>query len=199
MSPAQETTPPSILAPQPTPEAEEIYLRWIGFLDNEFGRHHKPNVRAEIVREQLHQLYFSQPGGAKLNFTLTTELPTNVLQLSLDPRNVTLPEEYDETLDHAKYDQRKPLIWFWRMFDRSPVGLNLWLGFRFRIMLGRHIFRHIGSNVLLYPNIHFTFGYNLTIEDDCSIHTNAILDDRQALTLQRGSNISPGATYPATK
>src|SRR5450631_1059222 len=42
--------------PRPTPEAEEIYLRWIRNLDDEFTRHHKPVLRAEIVRVQLHQL-----------------------------------------------------------------------------------------------------------------------------------------------
>lgn len=197
MPPVEKRDTRDSTAPQPTPEAQEIYLRWIGYLDNELARHHKPHLRAEIVREQLHQIYLSQPGGAKLNFTLTTELPTNILQLSLDPRNVTLPEEYEAALDHKKYDERKPLIWFWRMFDRSPVALNLWLGFRFRAMLGRHIFQHIGCNVLLYPNVHFTFGYNITLEDDCIIHANATLNDLNPLTIPRGSAIPANAVLPS--
>ena len=177
-------------SPRPTPEAEEIFLRCIGYLDDEFSRHHKPHLRAEIVREQLHQLYLSSPSGAKLNFTLTTELPTNILQLSLDPRNVTLAAEYDPALDREKYAGRKPLIWFWRMFDRSPVGLNLWLGFRLRAMLGRHIFEHLGSNVALYPRVEFAFGYNLTVEDDCTILTGATLDDRKPLRIEKGTTIA---------
>jgi hypothetical protein len=185
----QVEQPETHIAPRPTPEAGEIYLRWIGYLDEEFSRHHKPHLRAEIVREQLHQLYLSAPGGAKLNFILTTELPTNILQLSLDPRNATLAAEYELNLDRAKYAERKPLIWFWQMFDRSPVGLNLWLGFRLRAMLGRHIFQHIGSNVTLYPGVEFTFGYNLTIEDDCTILSGARLDDRTPLRIERGATI----------
>jgi hypothetical protein len=176
-------------APRPTPEAEEVFLRWIAYLDDEFSRHHKPSLRAEIVREQLHQLYLSAPGGAKLNFTLTTELPTNILQLSLDPRNSTLAAEYDPGLDAKKYAERKPLIWFWLMFDRSPVGLNQWLGFRLRAMLARHIFEHIGNNVSLYPGIEFTFGYNLTVEDDCTILPGAVLDDRKPLRIEKGATV----------
>ncbi len=141
------------------------------------------------MREQLHQLYLSAPGGAKLNFTLITELPTNVLQLSLDPRNSTLAPEYESGVDPKKYAERKPLIWFWLMFDRSPVGLNLWLGFRFRAMLARHIFEHIGNNVSLYPGIEFTFGYNLSLEDDCTILPGAVLDDRKPLRIEKGATV----------
>ena len=56
------------IEPRPTPEAEEIYLRWIGNLDDEFARHHKPVIRAEIVRVQLHQLFLSRPSGGKAQF-----------------------------------------------------------------------------------------------------------------------------------
>src|SRR5450631_4544237 len=178
------------IEPRPTPEAEEIYLRWIGNLDDEFARHHKPVLRAEIVRVQLHQLFLSRPSGGKLNFTLTTELPTNIFQLSLDSSNITLCAEYSTELDREKYDERKPLIWFWQMFDRSPVGLNLWLGFRFRAMLARHIFEHIGNNVSLYPGIEFTFGYNLTLEDDCTILPGTVLDDRRPLRIEKGTTVS---------
>jgi hypothetical protein len=188
------TTAPEIASP--TPEAEEIYRRWIGHLDDEFSRHSKPVLRAEIVRVQLHQLLLSRPIGGKLNFTLTTELPTNVFQLSLDPRNITLCAEYAEELDRKKYDERKPLIWFWQMFDRSPVGLNLWLGFRFRAMLARHIFEHIGKNVILYPGIDLSFGYNLTVEDDCIINANVTLNDREPLRIDRGTSVPAGAVLP---
>ncbi len=43
--------------PHPTPEAEEVFRRWIRFLDEEFYRHRSPERRAEIVRDQLYQLY----------------------------------------------------------------------------------------------------------------------------------------------
>ncbi len=77
------------------------------------------------------------------------------------------------------------------MFDRSPVGLKpLALGFRFRCMLGRHIFRHLGKHVKIFHNVEFTYGYNLTIEDGCTIHKNVMLDDRGEIILHEGTSIS---------
>jgi len=90
----------------------------------------------------------------------------------------------------VQYAIRKPLIYFWQMFDRSPVGLNHWLGFRFRCMLGRHIFRHLGKHVKIFHNVEFTYGYNLTIEDYCTVHKNVLLDDRGELILHQGTSIS---------
>ena len=41
---------------------------------------------------------------------------------SFDPRNATLePESYGD-VDVTKYNERKPLIWFWMMYDRSPLA-----------------------------------------------------------------------------
>jgi acetyltransferase-like isoleucine patch superfamily enzyme len=109
---------------------------------------------------------------------------------SFDPRNVTLEPEYYGDVDAEKYAVRKPLIWFWQMFDRSPVGLNHWLGFRFRCMLGRHLFRHLGKHVKIFHNVEFTFGYNLTISDWCTIHKNVMLDDRGEIILHEGTSVS---------
>lgn len=175
---------------KPLPDAEAAYTRWIAHLDAEFTHHRKPELRSEIVRDQLHQLYLGRPHGGKLNFTMTTELPSNVLQLTFDPRNATLPPEYIADVDQEKYAVVKPLLWFWRMFDGSPAGPNVWLGFRFRRMLGRHIFQHIGKNVRIFHGVGFTFGYNLTIEDNCTVHNYALLDDRSELRIPAGTTIS---------
>jgi hypothetical protein len=141
---ATATKPAASNAPRPAPEAEELYRRWLQFIDDEFSRHCAPERRAEIVRDQLYQLYLGRPHGGKLNLTLTSELPANILGLSLDSANVTLEPEYFCDVDRERFAQRKPLLWFWQMFDRSPIGRNLWLGLRFRCMLGRHIFAHMG-------------------------------------------------------
>ena len=175
---------------KPTLEAEAAFTRWISHLDSEFSRHHNPELRAEIVRDELHQLYLGRPHGGKLNFNMVTELPLNALQLSLDPRNATLEPEYYGDIDEEKYAAVKPLIWFWQMYDRSPVGLNHWLGFRFRAMLGGHIFKHIGKNVKIFHGVEFSFGYNLTIEDNCTIHKFVLLDDRGGIIVREGSSIS---------
>jgi len=164
-------------APRPAPEAQEVYNRWIGFLDEEFTRHHAAERRAEIVRDQLFQLYLGRPHGTKMNLALTSELPGNVLTLSLDPENATLEAGHYAGVDSQKFSALKPLLWFWQMFDRSPVGLNHWLGLRFRRMLGRHIFARMGEGVKLYHGIELTYGYNLSIGDGVIVHQGALLDD----------------------
>jgi len=178
---------------EPTREAKEVFNRWIDSLDDEFSRHQNIALRGEIVRDNLHQLLLGRPTGGRLNFTLSTELPFNVLQLSLDPANVTLEPEYYGDIDAERYALIKPLVWFWRMFDRSPVALNHWLGFRLRAMLGKHIFRSMGRNVKIYHGVEFTFGYNLTLEDDVIIHNHVLLDDRGELVIRKGTSISEHA------
>ncbi|HKO12972.1 MAG TPA: acyltransferase [Acidobacteriaceae bacterium] len=178
---------------EPTREAKEVFTRWIDYLDDEFSRHTNVALRGEIVRNNLHQLLLGRPVGGRLNFALTTELPFNVLEMSLDPANVTLEPEYYGDIDADRYAPIKPLVWFWRMFDRSPIALNHWLGFRLRSMLGRHIFKSIGRNVKIYHGVEFTFGYNLTLEDDVIIHNHVLLDDRGELIIRKGTSISEHA------
>lgn len=173
---------------QPSAEAKEVFTRWIEHLDQEFTKNGTPALRAGIVRDNLHQLLLGRRSEAKLN--LAAELPSNVLQLSLDPRNITLEPEYYGDIDATRYASIKPLIWFWHMFDRSPVALNHWLGFRFRAMLGRHIFKSIGNNVKIFHGVEFSYGYNLTIEDDCVIHKYVMLDDRGEILIRKGTSIS---------
>jgi acetyltransferase-like isoleucine patch superfamily enzyme len=175
---------------KPAAEAEELYRRWLCHLDEEFTRHKESRLRGEIVRDSLHQIYLGRPHGGKLNTSLISELPGNVLQMSLDPANVTLEPEYYGDVDKERYCERKPLIYFWQMFDRSPLGLNHWLGFRFRKMLAKHIFKHVGKNVKIFHGVEFSFGYNLTIEDDCTIHKFVMLDDRGELIIRKGTSIS---------
>jgi acetyltransferase-like isoleucine patch superfamily enzyme len=175
---------------EPSREAKEVFIRWIDYLDESFTKHKKPALRQELVRDNLHQLLLGGPHGGKLNFTLTSELPFNVLQLSLDPANVTLEPEYYGDIDAMKYACVKPLIWFWHMFDHSPVAYNHWLGFRFRAMLGKHIFKSIGKNVKIFHGVEFSYGYNLTIEDDCVIHKYVMLDDRGEIVIKKGTSIS---------
>jgi acetyltransferase-like isoleucine patch superfamily enzyme len=180
-------TVPSV--PHPAPEAEEVYRRWIVFLDEEFTRHQSPARRSEVVRDQLYQLYLGRPHGGKLNLTLTSELPGNVVSLSLDPENVTLESGYFPDIDREKWAALKPLLWFWQMFDRSPLGLNHWLGLRFRCMIGRHIFDHMGSGVKFYHGVDITYGYNLSIGDGVTIRQRALLNDRGGIKIGKDAVI----------
>lgn len=182
---------------KPTPEAEALYRRWVSHMNDEFTRHQSVDRRSEIVRDELHQVYLGRPHGGRMNVTLSSELATNVLSETFDPRNATLRSEYYEDMDPAKFAPRKPLIWFWHMFDRSPLGLNVWLGLRFRCMLGHHIFGSLGKGVKIYRNVDFTFGYNMTIEDNVVIHRGAYLDDRKPILISAGAAVAEDARVEA--
>ena len=166
----------------PIPAAQKDFLEWIDHLDSEFANP-DPEHRSEVVRDALCDLY-------QVRESTDTPLGTRVLAHSLDPRNATLEPEYYGDVDAKKYAERKPLIWFWMMYDRSPVGLNHWLGFRVRAMLAKHIFKHCGKNVKIFHGVEVSFGYNLTVEDNCTIHKYVLLDDRGELIIHAGSSVS---------
>ncbi len=167
----------------PTPPAEKSFLNWIDTLDQSFADP-DPAHRSDLVRDALHELYLGRP------FSLPKTASEEILVHSFDPRNATLEPEYYGDVDPAKYAARKPLIWFWMMFDRSPAGLNHWLGFRFRAMIAKHVFRHIGKNVKIFHGVEVSYGYNLTVEDNCTIHKYVLLDDRGEIIIHEGSSVS---------
>jgi acetyltransferase-like isoleucine patch superfamily enzyme len=170
------------LAPQPS--AETAFLEWIQQLDAEF-RNPDPEHRSRIVREALYEIYCPNQEGKAAG-----SLAREALEHSFDPRNATLEPEYYGDVQAAKYAERKPLIWFWMMYDRSPLGLNHWLGFRLRAMLAGHVFKRCGVNVKIFHGVEVSFGYNLTVEDNCTIHKYVLLDDRGELIIRAGSSIS---------
>ena len=170
----------------PTPAAEKAFLDWIARLDSEFSNR-DPEHRSLLVRAALHELYLGRryaPPSPKAS------LAKQALIHSFDPRNATLePESYGD-VDAARYAERKPLLWFWMMFDRSPAGLNHWLGHRLRHMLARHVFKHCGKNVKIFHGVEVSFGYNLAVEDNCTIHKYVLLDDRGEIIIHEGSSVS---------
>src|SRR5215468_1691863 len=171
---------------QPQPAAEKSFLAWIDELDQQFANRDADH-RSIVVRNALHELYLGKPYA---NPTSDATPAQQALIYSFDPRNTTLEPEYYGDVDGQKYAERKPLIWFWMMFDRSPAGLNHWLGFRVRYMLARHMFKHCGQNVKIFHGVEVSFGYNLTVEDNCVIHKYVLLDDRGEIVIHEGSSIS---------
>src|SRR5438477_812121 len=170
----------------PTPAAEKTFLAWIDRLDQEFTNR-DPEHRSSIVRDALHELYLGRPYVAP---NPATGLAEQALVHSFDPRNATLEPEYYGDVDSARYAERKPLIWFWMMFDRSPLGLNHWLGFRLRYMLAKHVLKLLGQNVKIFHGVEISFGYNLSIEDNCVIHKYVLLDDRGEVIIREGTSVS---------
>jgi hypothetical protein len=187
--------PPTDRELKPTPEAEALFRRWIAHLNEEFTRSAVPERRAEVVRDELFQIYMGRPHGGKLASTLLSELATSVVSANFDPLNVTLEAEHLDDIDAQKFAARKPLIWFWRMFDRSPLALNHWLGIRVRCMLAHHIFASVGKGVKICAGVDFTTGYNISVEDNCRIGRGAILDDRAPITIPAGTMIGAGQRF----
>lgn len=172
--------------PTPFPAAEKAFLSWIDSLDREFINR-DPAHRSDVVCDALYQIYL---GRSYSPADPNADLATQALVHSFDPRNATLEPEYYGDVDPGKYAERKPLIWFWMMFDRSPLGLNHWLGYRMRAMLARHIFKYCGKNVKIFHGVEVSYGYNLTVEDNCVIHKYVLLDDRGEIIIHEGSSIS---------
>ncbi|HET6841794.1 MAG TPA: acyltransferase [Candidatus Angelobacter sp.] len=171
---------------QPLPGVEKTLLDWVQKLDEQFSNRDVEH-RSIVVRDTLHELYLGRPYAPP---SPTAPLAEQALVHNFDPRNVTLEPEYYGDVDGQKYAERKPLIWFWMMYDRSSLGLNHWLGYRVRHMLGRHIFKHIGKNVKIFHGVEVSYGYNLTVEDNCVIHKYVLLDDRGEIVVHEGSSIS---------
>ena len=180
-APLQTHAVPEI--PKPMPEAEAVYRRWLAHLNAEFTRYTSCTRRSEIVRDELHMIMLGRPHGGRMNASLISELPLSVLAESFDPRNVTLPAEMEVGLDRDRFTPVKPLLWFWRGFDRSILGANLWLGLRFRSMLGAHIFAGMGRNVRFYRDVSFERGYTLSFSDDAVLRPGARIDDREPRTI----------------
>ncbi len=170
----------------PLPAAEQDFLCWIEQLDHEFSNRDIEH-RSRIVRDTLHEIYLGRPYAEP---AASAPLATRAQVHGFDPRNATLEPEHYGDVDPARYAERKPLIWFWMMYDRSPLGLNHWLGYRMRAMLARHVFKHCGKNVKIFHGVEVSFGYNLTVEDNCVIHKYVLLDDRGELIIHEGSSIS---------
>ena len=171
---------------EPMPGAEKNFLEWIQKLDEQFSNRDIEH-RSMVVRDTLHELYLGRPYAEPGPEASQAE---RTLIDSFDPRNATLEPEYYGDVDAQKYAERKPLIWFWMMFDRSPAGLNHWLGFRVRAMLAKHVFKHVGKNVKIFHGVEFSYGYNLVVEDNCVIHKYVLLDDRGGITIHEGSSVS---------
>jgi len=167
---------------------EEVYPRFVKDLAERFD---DPKLdRSDVAREALSQLYL---GRAFEEEALTDpRLPAarRTLTASFDPRNATLEAEYYREIDLEKWARVKPLLWFWQMFDHSPVGRNVRLGTQMRAMLAQRVFKRCGKNVRIFHEVEVSFGYNLSVGDGVTIHRNVLIDDRGEVILGNDVSIS---------
>ena len=140
----------------------------------------------EVVRDILCEIYF----GCSRSKADDLSLPARAVFHTLDPRNITTEPEYYTDIDAKRYAERKPMIWLWQMFDRSPLGQNSLLGHRFRRMLAPLIFGRVGDNFKCFHFVEWSFGYNLSIGNNVVVHRHVLLDDRGGIDLGDDVSIS---------
>jgi acetyltransferase-like isoleucine patch superfamily enzyme len=140
----------------------------------------------EVVRDTLFHIYY---GASRID---PTDLPlaARATYHTFDPRNITTEPEYYTDIDSKLYSERKPMIWLWQMFDRSPLGQNALFGHRFRRMLAPLIFRSVGDNFKCWHFVEWSFGYNLSIGNNVVVHRHVLLDDRGGIDIGDDVSIS---------
>ena len=171
------------------PAGEDVYPRLVAELAQRFD---DPKLDRNVVaREALALLYLGTPVDFERELSdPAVPLARKALIASFDPRNATLEAEYYKEIDLAKWAKVKPLLWFWQMFDHSPVGRNVRLGTQMRAMLAERVFRKCGKGVRIFHEVELSFGYNLTVGDGVTIHRNVLIDDRGEVIIGNDASIS---------
>ena len=168
----------------PSAESVELYDRWLGELEAALAR---GDDRWELCRSTLMEIFYPGLEGTDPS---TLPLATQVALAQMDARNITLEPEYYFEVDVDKFTERKPLLWMWQMFDKSPLGQNIHLGVRFRRTLAPHLFKRVGRNFKCFHYVEFSYGYNLEVGDDVVVHRNVLLDDRGGIVIGNRVSIS---------
>ena len=172
-------------------EATDVYHRWLQRIDDELSN--PACDRRELCRRVLTEIY--RPWGAAASdlsqlFGEALSDPERVQLLQMDPANVTVEPEHYADIDTERYAKVKPLLWMWEMFDRSPLGENLYLGVLLRRILARRIFRRCGRDFKAFHQVRFSFGYNMEVGDGVVVHRHVLLDDRGGIRLGDGASVS---------
>jgi len=171
------------------PMGEDVYPRFVDELAQKLDD--AALDRNVVVRDALTSLYLGE--GVSWENAVGdpgSSLAARTLLASFDPRNATLEAEYYREIDLAKWGWVKPLLWFWQMFDHSPVGRNVRLGTRVRAMLAPRVFRRCGHGVRIFHDVEFSFGYNLSVGNGVTIHRNVLIDDRGEVVIGDDASIS---------
>jgi acetyltransferase-like isoleucine patch superfamily enzyme len=168
----------------PAAEATALYDEWLDEIRQQLEA---GEDRWELCRRTLTGLFYPHRTDANPQ---NLSLAARAALAQMDARNVTLEPEYYAEVDEAKFSERKPLLWMWQMFDRSPLGGNVHVGVRFRRTLAPFIFARVGKNFKAFHFVEFSYGYNLEVGDDVVVHPNVLLDDRGGIVLGNGVSIS---------
>jgi galactoside O-acetyltransferase len=110
--------------------------------------------------------------------------------LALDPRQITFEAEYYIATDQDKFAQVKPLLWFWKCLDQTPLGQSVASGVPIRRMLAERIFKRVGKNLKIFQNVEVSVGYNIEVGDNVVIHRHVLIDDIGGVILHDDASIS---------
>lgn len=175
---------------QPSETAVAVCDAWLNELAEQLSDPERD--RNEICTRVLRTIYL--PALAPDVDEARLPAATRALVASLDPRGATLEPEYYRDIDPARYYPRKPLIWLWQMFDRSPLGGNVYVGVHLRRILAPYVFRRVGRNFKAFHFVEVSYGYNLEVGDDVVVHRNVLLDDRGGIVIGDRVSISDYAS-----
>jgi acetyltransferase-like isoleucine patch superfamily enzyme len=168
----------------PAAQATALYDEWLDEIRTQLEA---GEDRWELCRRTLTGLFHPHHADASPK---NLPLAAQAALAQMDARNVTLEPEYYAEVDEAKFYERKPLLWMWQMFDRSPLGGNVHVGVKFRRTLAPFIFKRVGRNFKSFHFVEFSYGYNMEVGDDVVVHRNVLLDDRGGIVLGNGVSIS---------
>ena len=179
------------MASRPVPLANQDVARlYERFIEHLGSRLESPKIDRDVLcRDVLTEIHYGE-GARYADLIEDGSRPAGerLLIAQLDPRNVTLEAEYYAECDPARYNRVKPLLWLWIQFDHSPLGQNVHLGVMVRRLLAKHIFKRCGENVRIFRDVEVSFGYNISVGDNTTIHRKVLLDDRGEIVI--GSRVS---------
>ena len=179
------------MASRPVPLANQDVARlYERFIDHLGTRLENPKIDRDVLcRDVLTEIHYGE--GARYADLLedgSRPVGERLLIAQFDPKNITLEAEYYAECDPARYNKVKPLLWLWIQFDHSPLGQNVHLGVMVRRLLATHVFKRCGENVRIFRDVEVSFGYNLSVGDNTTIHRKVLLDDRGEIVI--GSRVS---------
>jgi acetyltransferase-like isoleucine patch superfamily enzyme len=160
-----------------------LYDEWLDELGEALER---GDDRWELCRRTLTGLFHPHLADADPE---RSRSPRGALA-QMDARNVTLEPEYYAEVDEERFQERKPLIWMWQMFDRSPAGRQRPPRRALPPAAGAVHLPRVGRNFKCFHFVEFSFGYNLEVGDDVVVHRNVLLDDRGGIVLGDRVSIS---------
>jgi acetyltransferase-like isoleucine patch superfamily enzyme len=162
-------------------EAGKTLERYTGNLAEQFD---DPTLeRNTIVREALAQLIHGSSFAE-----LSERAPMTAF--ALDARNITFEAEYYVATDQSKFQNVKPLLWYWKCLDQTPLGQSIDSGLKIRRMIAERVFARCGKNIKVFQNVEVSVGYNIEAGDNVAIHRNVLIDDIGGVILHDAASLS---------